>query len=469
MTKEMKKIKIFFALVILAFGFTSCEDDAVKAVLKSDVAPNDLQTPSSSSFVLTKEDKDNTLETFEWTATDYGFKAGVTYSLQIDLAGNEFANAESVASTSSLEAAVNVGAFNDILLGLGLTPEEAGDIEIRVVSTIGSNVTPVYSNIESISVTPYATSFPPIYGMGAGLKGWGPWPDNAVEWQSTEFKKYETVTYFTSGEAFRWFAQLDWNPTSYNYPFFTSVDPLFENANDGDSNLKVAGASGWYKVNVDLSAKTVTALAVSEPSLYLMGAGVNGWGPWNDKEVKMTYLKPGVFTAQVTFSNDAFRFFAQADWGPTSYNYPFFTSVAPDFENANDGDSNLKFIGTPGSRKITVNLNDKTVTLGDPPVPKLFMMGGALNGWGPWNDKEVSMTYKSPGVFEATATFTNNEAFRFFEQADWGPTSYNYPYFTTVNADFVNAADGDSNLRYVGATGSRKITVNLTSKTVTLE
>src|SRR5688572_5276612 len=235
MTNEMKNLKIFFVFVTLALGFAACEDDNIKAVLKSDVESNELLAPSSNSYVLTMEDKNNVMETFVWEATDFGFKAGVDYTLEIDLAGNDFANATEVTSTNLLEAAVNVGAFNDLLLAIGLTPEEAGDIEIRVVSDIGSNVPVVYSSVRTIEVTAYATSFPPIYGMGAGLKGWGPWPDNAVEWQSSAFKKYETVAYFTQGQAFRWFAQLDWGPTSYNYPFFTTVSPIFENANDGDS------------------------------------------------------------------------------------------------------------------------------------------------------------------------------------------------------------------------------------------
>jgi hypothetical protein len=305
--------------------------------------------------------------------------------------------------------------------------------------------------------------------MGAALKGWGPWPANAVEWQSSEFRKFETTAYFTNGETFRWFAQLDWGPTSYNYPYFTTVSPIFENANDGDSNLKVVGATGWYSVGVDIGGGIVTAEAVDEPALYMMGAAINGWGPWPAAAVKMTYLKPGVFEATANFSVEAFRFFAQADWGPDSYNYPYFESVDANFENANDGDSNLKYIGTPGPQKVTVNLNEKTVTIGDTPDPVLYMTGAALNGWS-WDPGiPVSMTYKGPGLFEATATFTSGEAFRFFAQADWGPDSYNYPYFTTVDSDFANANDGDSNLQYVGATGERTVTVNLTAKTVVLD
>jgi hypothetical protein len=465
----MKKLKIFFALALMAAGFSACEDDEPKATLKSDVAPNELKAPSNTSYVLTLDDKDAVMETFEWTAPDYGFPAGVTYTLQVDLPGNNFASAVDLMITDTLEAEVNVGAFNDILLGFGFTPEEAADVELRVISTISDKVPPVFSNTRTIEVAAYATSFPPIWGMGAALKGWGPWPDNAVEWQSSEFRKYETIAYFTQGETFRWFAQQDWGPTSYNYPYFTSVDPVFENANDGDSNLRVVGATGWYKVNVDLGGKSVTVLAVDEPVLYMMGAALNGWGPWPGAAVKMTYIKPGVFEATADFNNETFRFFAQADWSPTSYNYPYFETVDANFENANDGDSNFRYVGTPGSQKVTVDLNAKTVTLGDIPDPVLYMMGAALNGWGPWPDNAVVMTYKGPDVFEATATFTSGEAFRFFAQPDWGPTSYNYPYFTTVDADFENANDGDSNLRYVGTSGSRTVTVNLSTKVVTLD
>ena len=458
----------FFALAI---GFTACEDDNIKAVLKTDVAPNTLNAPASGNYVLVMENKDQAMETFTWTAPDFGFKAGVNYRVQIDYAGNNFADAKEIASTNGLRSEINTGEVNDILLGMGLTPDEAADIEVRVVSSISNQFEPVYSNAITITVTPYATSFPPIWGMGAGLKGWGPWPANAVEWQSTSFRKYETIAYFTSGETFRWFGQQDWGPVSYNYPYFTSVDPLFVNAEDGDSNLRIAGATGWYKVFVDLNAKTVVAEATTEPVLYMMGAALNGWGPWPDNAVKMTYVKPGVFVAEAEFkvANESFRFFAQADWSPDSYNYPYFTgSVDANFENAGDGDSNFRFVGTPGVLKVTVDLNERTVTIGDTPDPVLYMMGEALNGWGSWPSDAVAMTYKSPGVFEATADFTNG-AFRFFAQPDWGPDSYNYPYFTTVDPDFENANDGDSNFQYIGAPGSRTVTVDLNAKTVTLD
>lgn len=454
-------------LLLSAAWFSGCEDKEL-VTINEEVLSNELSPLTGSNFVLDRDDEAAVFQKFTWAPADYGFEASVNYTLQMDVAAGDFSEPFSFPSTRETELEVKVSEMNEGLLALGLTPQEAAEVKFRVVGVVNDNVPTVISSLITSQITPYATDFPPIYGMGAALRGWGPWPDNAIEFQSTEFNKYSTITVLTNGEAFRFFKQLDWGPTSYNYPFFTSVSSVLENANDGDSNFKVVGATGYYLINIDLTAKTVTAEATTEPVLYMMGAGVNGWGPWNDKEVKMTYLKPGVFQATTTFSNEAFRFFGQADWGPVSYNFPYFETVDLKFANAGDGDSNLEFVGTPGLYTITVDLNAKTVVEGDP-NPPLFMMGAALNGWGPWNDKEVKLTYISPGSYKATATFTNGEAFRFFPQADWGPDSFNFPYFTTVASVFENAADGDSNLRYIGPTGTVTIKVNLTTKVVSVE
>ncbi|MBX2962907.1 MAG: SusE domain-containing protein [Cyclobacteriaceae bacterium] len=465
MKRITKKILLWSVMLMSSLMFLSCAD-LDKVIVNENVEANVLNSLSAESYELTFDDRDEIAETFSWTIPDFGFQAGVLYRVEVDLAGNSFGNAFTIAETRSQSASVTVGLLNNALLAIGAPALEAADFEFRVVSTISNNVQPVVSNIRSAEIVTYVTSFPSIWGMGAGLKGWGPWPDNAVEWPSNQFKKYSQIAYFTQGEAFRFFEQLDWGPTSYNYPFFSSVSNVFENANDGDSNFRVAATSGWYLVNIDLIGGTVTAEATSEPIMYMTGAGIGGWDqPGTGASVLMTFLRPGVFMATANFvNNEAFRFFAQPNWGPTSYNYPYFTTVDPLFINANDGDSNLRYVGSSGPQTVIVDIEAKTVVV----VPPLYMMGAALNGWGPWPDNAVKMTYLSSGVYQATATFTNGEAFRFFAQADWGPTSFNFPYFTSVASDFANASDGDSNFRYVGTTGSRTVRVNLETKVVTL-
>jgi starch-binding outer membrane protein SusE/F len=418
---------------------------------------------SSTEVVLTKAQADETAVTLNWTQAFKGFDAVKSYQLQYAKGGTDFANAVTVPVTIFSQE-FKQKQLNDLALGYGIVPGTEGTIDFRVIARNELDEE-VVSNIATVTVTPYATTFPPLYGMGEALKGWGPWPGNAVELTGIDYKKYETYAYFNNGKAFRFFEQLDWGPTSYNYPYFTTVDPLFENANDGDSNLKFVGTSGWYKVTVDLVGKTVDMEAADEPQLYMTGNALNGWSWDPGKPVKMTFVRPGVFTATADFSVESFRFFAQADWEPTSYNYPYFESVDGIFENANDGDSNLKYIGEPGSRTVVVDLNSKTVAV--LPSVTLYATGAALNGWN-W-DNEVVFTSTTPGVYTATATLHKGETFRFFAQDDWGPKSYNYPYFKSVNNNFENAEDGDKNLRFIGETGEYKITVDLAARTVALQ
>jgi hypothetical protein len=466
-TVMRNKLLIWVMLLVAAIVQSSCEDPEMVKINET-IDANVLSPLANSDIVLTFEEADETAATFNWTAPDYGFSAGILYRVEMDKEGNDFAAPFELAETRQLTASVTVSALNSGMLALGLNPFEASGVEFRVISIVNSNVANVYSNIETATVTPYATSFPSIWGMGAALKGWGPWPDNAVEWPSQQYKKYEQIAYLQNGAAFRFFEQLDWGPTSYNYPYFTTVSAVFENAGDGDSNFKVAAATGWYLVQVDLIAKTVTATATNEPIMYMTGAGIGGWDqPGQGVSVKMTYLRPGVFFATANFvANGAFRFFAQANWGPDSYNYPYFTSVDPLFENAADGDSNLKYIGLSGPQTVIVDINEKTVVV----APPMYITGAGIGGWDqPGTGVSVKMNFVGPDRYEATTNFVNGGAFRFFAQANWGPTSYNYPFFTSVDSEFENANDGDLNLKYTGTTGTRTVKVNLATKTVTLD
>lgn len=338
-------------------------------VLKITVTPfGDLSLEASSlSVVTTAQNKDNVGLTLNWSPGFKGYEGSRVYQLQYAKGGTAFASTVTIDLTNINKSFTNFELNNISALAYGVPAGTSGPVDFRVRATNGLGSV-IFSNTITIGVTPYETVYPSIWGMGAALNGWGPWtdPSKAVEVVGKSFQVYEMVASLTSGETFRFFAQYDWSPNSYKYPDFTSVDPNFVNANDNDSNFKFVGATGWYRVTVDLNTKTVTSIATSEPVLYMMGAALNGWGPtWNESpltQVKMTYKKPGVFEANPTFKVEAFRFFAQGDWNPTSYNYPFFTSVDSKFENANDGDKNFKYIGTPGAYKVRVDLNAKKVT-----------------------------------------------------------------------------------------------------------
>ena len=363
----MKKISLILLTLIAAF-IVSCETEKDFITVSDNVPANDLSNLTSSTFVLNRDEATQAFQTFKWTNIDYGFSAVVKYEVQVDVKGNNFASPITIATvTADTSASITVGAFNTVLLGAGLNPDEAKDLQFRVKGTLHPSIAPVYSDIAEAKVTPYATSFPPIYMTGAATGGWN-WDLYTYKiLYSTAPMVYETTAHFLNGETFRFFKQVGWGPTSWNYPYFTgTVSPLLTNALDGDSNFRFTGTTGYYKITVNMSTKSVAMVAVDEPVLYATGAALGGWDWGAGNDIKLTWKSDGIFQATTDFANETFRFFGQAGWGPIGYNYPWFTTVSPLFENANDGDKNFRFIGTPGSYTVTVNLIEKTVTMTQP-------------------------------------------------------------------------------------------------------
>jgi len=361
----MKKISLIL-LIIMAIFVTSCEKDKENVVIKSTIDQNSMNNLSPTTIVLLLDDKDNNFQTLKWSEVDYGFDAVITYVVQFDKKANNFSTPNDLATvTSDTTLTVMIGDLNKALLTAGLDPEVAVDIQFRVKATIHPTVEPVYSTAAEAKITPYATSFPPIYMCGGAVGGWNWNLYTYKELRSSAPNVYTTIAYFVNNDIFRFFKQTDWGPTSWQFPYFTgTVTPLLElNPSDGDNNCKFVGTSGYYEITVNMSTKSIAMTAVAEPVLYATGAALGGWD-WSTNYIQLTWKANGIFQATTDFAVETFRFFKQAGWGD-AYNYPWFAggTVSALFENANDGDSNFKFIGTPGSYKITVNLLDKIVTM----------------------------------------------------------------------------------------------------------
>ena len=121
-------------------------------------------------------------------------------------------------------------------------------------------------------------------------------------------------------------------------------------------------------ITVDL-LEPQTGVNCEYDQLWLVGAGVPdaGWG-WASP-VSLPCTGNGVYSGDVTFANDAFRFFTDAslEWDSPSFNYPYYEnegySIDANFQNANDGDSNFSFTGSPGTYTLTVDTVNKTITI----------------------------------------------------------------------------------------------------------
>uniref|UniRef100_UPI003F6A9812 hypothetical protein n=1 Tax=Polaribacter sp. TaxID=1920175 RepID=UPI003F6A9812 len=320
-----------------------------------------------------------------------------------------------------------------------------------------------------------------VVGAGAVDAGWG-W-GSPVKISCTGTGKYEGNINLTN-DSFRFFTvEGDWG-SGRNFPFYGNdgytIDSRLEDALDGDNNFKFNGTPGEYGLTIDTVAKTIT---LTDPisfcafdQLWLVGAATpGGWG-W-DAPTALPCVGAGLYSGEVTFTNEAFRFFtAEGDWG-SGLNFPYYVgegyTIDGNFEDAMDGDNNFSYIGTPGTVTLTIDTNKKSIYIGSEKNcenDQLWLVGAATpGGWG-W-DAPTALPCSGNGVYSGEVTLTN-EAFRFFTvEGDWG-TGLNFPYYVgegyTIDSNFEDAMDGDNNFSFIGTAGTFALTVDTVNKTITI-
>lgn len=466
-TALQKSWKSLFLLIVLA-GLGACDEELKKAKLNAEIESNTLTGLTADTYVLTYDAGDEEFGTFEWTAPDFGFEAYVTYSLEVAVAGYEFAETEELANTDELSVTLTNAEVNEALLTLGLTAAEAASVQFRVVSTVDDNVDPVYSSVLDVVITPYATTFPPIYVIGAA-QGWDLGQAAALE--ATGPSEYQGVADLEQDGNFRFFAEASWDAEQWGWSYFEggTVDASLEDSGDGDSNFLFTGESGTYQITVSLTSKTITIEEATNPTMYVMG-DLQGWDL--NSALQMKSLGDGVFELVASFSEgDYFRFFETAAWDATQYGYSYFAegSVGAELQDGGDGDSNFIFGGSDGIYKITISLDAQTITVEAAEEPTLFIIGDD-QGWD--LGSAFALTWLGGGKFEGTTTFTTDNIFRFFEAADWSATQYNYNYFLDGSIDETHLSgvtEGDANFTFIGDTGAYTITVNLNAPSVIME
>lgn len=449
----------------MLFAAFACEEEGSQAKLNKSVAQNTIQPLSSPSFTLAYEEGDMDFETITWEVPEFGFNASVNYIVEIDKAGSDFANAFELVTTTQPNATVTVGELNAALLSLGLEPETPGNVEVRVRSVINPNVAPLVSYVLDLSITPFATTFPPIYIVG-DAQGWD--LNNALELQSTGPGTYEAVGTFQQNGYFRLFATPAWDAAQWGYNFFTTVDSDLTNGNDDDSNFIFNAVTGYYKVSVSLNDKTIVIEPASAPNMYIVG-DEQSWDLNN--ALQMNSLGGGEFEVIGQFQNNGkFRFFVSPSWTAEQFGFSYFASGSVDNELADggDGDSNFLFSAATGIYKVVISLNDKTITAEPVDAPELYIIGSDQS-WTLGN--AFKLTWLGGGKYEGMTTFANDATFRLFDRPDWPGGFGNYPYFEDgeVTELLENANDSDSNFHFIGTTGTFKFKVDLYNRTVDME
>jgi len=187
---------------------------------------------------------------FNFTSADYGYSAAVTNTLQIDVAADNWAKPVTyIFAANTLTTGYSTADFNALLLKLGLTADTSSPVEVRIVHSISANVAPVYSNVLTVTATPFnLTSY--LWVPGA-YQGWNPSVASQLV-SPTSNGIYSGIINFTGTDlTFKITSEADWNGTNYGAG---TTDGTISSSG---GNL-TAPADGGFLVGVNLKTNTIT-------------------------------------------------------------------------------------------------------------------------------------------------------------------------------------------------------------------
>ena len=131
-------------------AFSACTDDKDPVIndLKDSEGNNisfTLNAPNNSSYTLMPENASSIIDIFTCEQPDYGFAAGVTYTVQVCEGGTEFEKFESLPTTGSGEKVlIKTFELNDAMNNLGMVNPT---VAYNVTSVLKHLLTTVFPNL----------------------------------------------------------------------------------------------------------------------------------------------------------------------------------------------------------------------------------------------------------------------------------------------------------------------------------
>lgn len=347
----MKKINLIILILVTLFAFISCEKDETKVVIGT-YGPPALTAPTGgSSFVLTAETETDTMTTFTWNAADFGFKAAISYSVQLDFAGNDFDSPINLGTTTKQELAVTVGSVNQkILLADGVFGT-VNSLEARIMAVIKSidksDIDTLFSATIDMDVTPYEViiKYPRLFVPG-DHNDWDAADSTSSIYSVKSNDRYEGYIYTTaSPSGFKLLKVPAWEQdNTIGDPDAAGTSGTLKIGDWGGNNIMITSAAGYHQIKADLNAETYSILRTE---WGLIGSSVPPYD-WS-VDVDMTYnTMEGVWTITLDLVTGDIKFRANDAW-----------SLDYGSDNANgicdQGGANIP-IATDGNYTITLDL-----------------------------------------------------------------------------------------------------------------
>ncbi|MFM7671441.1 MAG: SusE domain-containing protein [Bacteroidota bacterium] len=290
---------------------SACKKEETRAILNP-AGPLTLSA-TVNTLVLAQANADNTAVGFSWTKGNFGFDAGVNYTLELCKGGTNFATATSTSINMNtlLAKTYTVKDFNAKMQDI-IANGVASAVQARVKADVGSGVAPIYSNVLSMTVTAYRDivnySFPQALFIAGNYQGWSPStaPKIVDKFASgTTGSNYDGYIYFNNAAPeFKMVKGPDWSFGDFGNYGGSNLGP-------GGANLTLSNGAGVYRITANTSNMTWSNTKINTWGI-IGSATPGGWGA----STAMTYDIAGNFWIITTnLSAGELKFRANNDWG----------------------------------------------------------------------------------------------------------------------------------------------------------
>lgn len=269
---KFTNILLLIALFTTVILFESCEDEPFGPTVALGSKPAISSPSSGDSYEVTEDNLESLMTNVFWSEADFGYSAAVTYILELDFAGNAFANPITLAQVSGLEANMIHGNVNNILLAKGAPGGETVDIEIRVRAKVSDDVTQLISDPVSLSILTLevVVDYPLLFIPG-DYQGWAPEDSTTIIFSLNSDMKYEGFIWFSIDDALFKFTDgpswdINWGDVE--------LDGILDAGGIGN-DIPTGGPLGMYRLQADINALTYK---VDQTVWGLVGdASSGGW------------------------------------------------------------------------------------------------------------------------------------------------------------------------------------------------
>lgn len=311
----MKHISLWLVLLMAIIG---CEDREIINIDKQ-VNPVTMDL-SAQNLILDSNFPTNPALTITWKSANYSVPVEISYDVEIS-SKESFENPKILASKTQSQTNVSFTTkeLNDAAKLIGLVPDVAQKMYIRVLSYIGNNKDLAqFSNVTMLTITPYLARplypYTDLYMIGdATAGGWDNLSTNGnliPMLKTSEAGKYEFTGLFKVGgfkmikEKGSWAAQ---------FGLGASAGQLSTDGGSGDIKITT---EGYYKLTVNTTDLSYTLVAVTNPTktydnISLIGTSTEG----ADKQLTKSTFDAHLWTAKkVSLKEGVLKFRANNSW-----------------------------------------------------------------------------------------------------------------------------------------------------------